>query len=116
MKKKKIITSIIMILVGVSLLLYLLFGSNGIINSKKNPLIGTWTTDGVTKYKFNEDNTGALIVSLGEYKFKYTREKDELFIDFENEKSEDTKYTYTLKDNKLTLKSVNGTFNFKKEK
>ncbi len=85
------------------------------ITTKKDPIIGSWTTDGVTIYTFNEDNTGVLKVSLSEYEFTYTKDKESIFIDFKNERSEDVKYTYTLKDDKLVLKSVNGTFNFKRK-
>lgn len=115
MKKKKIIISILMILLGVAILVYL-------INSKKNNtneidyIIGEWTTDGVTIYKFNEDTTGSLKVSLGEYDFDYKIEDNKLYIDFKNEKSEDSEYTYSISKDKLTLKGKNGEFEFKRNK
>ena len=56
------------------------------------------------------------VMSKGEYKFNYKIEDNKLYIDFANEKSEDTTYTYSLKKEKLTLKSKNGTFVFKKQK
>ena len=116
MKKKKIIISIIMILLGIVLLIYLINDTQK-NNKEENKLIGKWTTDGVTIYTFNEDKTGTLKVSLGEYDFNYKIEEDnKLFIDFKDEKSEDTKYIYSFKDKKLILKSTNGTFNFTKTK
>ena len=57
--------------------------------SAKAKLIGTWTTDDVTTYEFYKNNTGKLVVSLSEYKFKYSLKKNILYIDFENDKSED---------------------------
>ena len=87
------------------------------INNKEetNSIIGEWTTDGVTIYEFNKDNTGKLKVSLGEYDFDYIIKEDKISIDFINEKSEDSEYTYTLNKDKLVLKGKNGTFNFKRK-
>ena len=75
-------------------------------------LIGKWTTDGNTVYEFNEDGSGALIVPVANLPFTYKFENNRIFIDFENEDSEDMFYTYEVTDTKLTLKSVNGTFEF----
>ena len=83
-------------------------------NSVEETIIGKWTTDGVTVYQFNNDNIGVLIVPLSQYDFKYEIDEDSLLIDFISEKSEDSKYTYTLKDGELKLKGANGTFNFKR--
>ena len=83
-------------------------------NNVKDTILGKWTTDEVTVYQFNKDNTGKLIVPLSEYEFTYKIEGDKLYIDFVNEKSEDSEYTYFLKDSKLNLKGKNGTFIFKR--
>ena len=110
--KKKIIIMIVLIIIVICAIIALLLGLN---KTKKPSIIGTWTTDGVTIYKFNKDNTGALIVSLGEYEFTYTIDDDTLEIDFKNERSEDAKYKYTFEDNKLILEGDNGKYTFIKK-
>lgn len=89
-----------------------------LLNTKKTPkksIVGTWTTDGVTTYKFNNDNTGRLIVSLAEYEFTYKITDNKLDIDFKNEKFTDPQYTYYFEDHKLVLNGDNGTFTFIKK-
>lgn len=83
--------------------------------SKESKLIGTWTSDNITIYKFNKKNTGKLIVSLSEYEFKYKIKDKYLYIDFKNDKLEHSKYSYSLKNNKLILKNHKGTFTFNKK-
>ena len=111
MKKKIIIMSILVVL-GLILLVVLILG---IKKPSKNDLVGTWTTDGVTIYKFNKDKTGELIVSLGSYEFTYKVTEGTLAIDFKEERLTDSEYTYTFEDNKLILKGDNGTFTFIKQ-
>ena len=110
--KKKII--IMLILIGI-LLIAIITLLLGLRKTPKTSIIGTWTTDGVTIYKFNKNNRGLLIVSLKEYEFRYKINNNTLEIDFENEKLEDSKYTYTFKDNKLILDGDNGKFTFIKK-
>ena len=52
---------------------------------------------------------------MGEFPFTYKINADTLEIDFENEKSTDSKYTYKFDDNKLILNGDNGTFTFIKK-
>ena len=111
--KKKIIIMIILIVISLVTLIALIFGLK---KSPKGNLIGTWTTDGVTIYEFNKNNTGKLIVSVGEYAFSYKIKDDTLEIDFENEKSTDSKYTYSFDNEKLILEGDNGTFTFVRKK
>ena len=107
-KKTKAITLIALVII------IIIFSILLILKNKKPEfkIKGTWTTDGVTIYKFNEDNTGSLIVSLKEYAFTYKIDKNTLEINFENEKSTDSKYIYTLEDNTLILNGDNGKFTF----
>ena len=86
-----------------------------VVFSDKLKLVGTWTNDNVTIYKFYKNNTGKLIVSLHEYEFNYKLKDNYLYIDFENEKSEDSKYSYSFKEKKLILKNEKGTFTFIKK-
>ena len=123
MKKKKrkkikiklVFPLLIILLVSLIGLFFLFSGTNG-KGKYSNKILGEWTTDGNTVYKFNDDDTGELILPLSKYKFNYEITKNSLFIDFENEKSEDIKCTYSFKEGNLILKSSNGKFTFKKKK
>lgn len=75
-------------------------------------LVGKWTTDGNTVYEFNDDGKGALVVPVMTVPFSYRIDDNIIYIDFENEDSEDTNYNYTLEDDKLVLNSANGSFEF----
>ena len=114
-KKRKIgiIIPICILLFGISIMMLII--SSFIDRSNlSDKFVGKWTTDGVTIYEFKKDNTGTLILPLSNYKFSYKVEKDKLFIDFENEKSIDSKYTYSFDNGKLVLKGSNGKFVFKR--
>ena len=113
-KKKKNIKLVFLLLIIfiISLIVFSIIFKKD--NKYSDKIFGKWTTDEVTVYKFNDDNTGELILPLSKYKFNYEIKKDSLFIDFEDSKSEDINYTYTIKDNKLYLKGKNGEFKFKK--
>ncbi len=108
LKKGPIIVTIILIIVFVIII-------NKMFFSNKSKLIGSWTTDNNTIYEFYKNNTGKLIVSLSEYDFKYSLKNNILYIDFINEKSEDTKYKYNFSNKKLVLKNKNGIFTFTKK-
>ena len=107
--KKILILACIIIVVCVALI-FLFKGKNKI----ENKFIGEWTTDGVTIYEFKKDNTGVLKVSLSDYDFTYEIKDDKLYIDFKNEKSEDSEYTYEFKEDKLILTGKYGVFTFKR--
>ena len=118
-KNARIITIFILIIIAVMGIIF--FNNRKNDNSPKftaeekkivASLVGKWTTDGNTVYEFNEDGTGALIVPVANLPFTYKFENDQLFIDFENENSDDVFYTYEVTDTKLNLTSVNGTFEF----
>ena len=83
-----------------------------ILSSSKSKIVGIWTTDNVTTYEFYKNNTGKLIVSLSEHEFKYSLKKNILYIDFENEKLEDSKYKYKFTNKKLILSNEKGEFKF----
>ena len=106
--KAKVI-ALIIVLIFLVLIICALF------RGKSNPLLGKWQNDnGDTVYQFDKDYTGKLIISIGEIKYKYTIEDDKVSVDFESESSEDTVFTFEIKDEKLILKSKNGTFTFNK--
>ena len=110
MKKKVKLIIAIIVLIIIGIILYLTLNK-----PYKSKIIGSWTTDGITIYKFNKDNTGSLIVSLKEYNFKYKIDNKNIEIDFDNENSIDSKYTYYFEDNKLILNGDNGNFTFIKK-
>ena len=113
MKKRKLKSVCFCIFIVILIILILVMYK--VFFSEKSKIVGTWTTDNVTIYKFNKNNTGKLIVSLSEYEFKYTLKNDVLYIDFINDKSEDSEYNYSFKNNKLVLKNEKGTFTFTKK-
>ena len=112
-KSVKIFLILVLFVIVVAICCKLTFKEKEVV---KDSLIGKWTTDGNTIYQFDKDNIGSLIVPLSNYEFSYKIDGDKLFIDFKNEKSEDSTYTYSLEDNKLTLKGKIGTFIFKRVK
>ncbi len=85
-----------------------------LVNKKSNPVVGKWKTDKGTIYQFDKDYTGKLIVSTGEYKYKYEIDDNIITVDFENESSIDTKFKYKIEDSKLILENDNGVFTFEK--
>lgn len=110
-KLKRSVYLYIMIVIVFSILLLCRF-----LFSAKTKLIGTWTTDNITTYQFYRNNTGKLIVSLSEYTFKYNLKKNILYINFEDDKSEDSKYEYKFINKKLVLSNEKGTFTFTKKR
>ncbi len=108
--KKNVILCIVLI-IGIILVMLGIFK---VINSK-NKLIGSWTTDGVTVYEFNKNGKGKLILPLAEYEFNYKTKSNKLSIDFINDKSEDSDYTYSFKMKKLVLEGEKGVFIFSKK-
>ena len=111
-KINNLIIPICLFIIIDSIILIIFMSNNK--KTKSNTIIGSWTTDGVTIYTFNKDNTGVLKVSLTEYDFTYTIDDKNLFIDLKNEKAKDVNYTYKFKDDKLILNGENGEFTFKK--
>ena len=116
--KKTKIKRFILLIISIIAILFLIFAiiKKPEEKEKSKTIIGTWTTDGVTTYQFNKNNTGKLIVPLSEYEFTYKIEDDSLSIDFKNEKSIDSKYKFHFEKDNLILEGSNGKFIFKKVK
>ena len=112
--KKRYKVSIVKVVALIVVLLILCILISNLLSRKDNSIVGKWTTDKGTIYQFNKDNTGKLIISVGEFNYKYEIKDDKVFIDFENENSTDTEFVYKFEDDKLILKNNNGTFTFKK--
>ncbi len=113
--KKKFKTNILIMIVLLIIVLVLLFFIVKALLRPKNELLGTWTTDGITIYQFDENDTGKMIASSREYEFTYKVSGDKLTIDFKNEKSADRTYDYSIEDDKLILKFENKTYTFVKK-
>lgn len=74
--------------------------------SADRPIVGTWDYDSVTVYRFDKGGKGALELPNSTYEFSYKTVGDRLTIDFDSEFATDSSYTFTAKENKLTLVSV----------
>ncbi len=120
-KKKRIIIAIIIAAILIALIIrtIVLINNNkdSLFISKnekavRNAITGRWTTDGNTVYECDETGKGALIVPVATLPFSYKVEDDKIFIDIENEDSEDATYTYEIIENKLILVNEIGTFEF----
>ena len=66
-------------------------------------IIGFWTLDGTTNYRFEEDGIGALVLPEHEFSFSYTVEEDELTLEFEDAGIDPAVFTFTLEDDTLIL-------------
>ncbi len=69
----------------------------------KEDLAGLWTIDDVTSYRFSKDGTGALILPEHKYAFSYTLKEDKLTLKFENSKIKKAVFTITLEEDTLTM-------------
>ena len=67
-------------------------------------ITGTWTLDGVTNYRFDEDGVGELILPEHEFPFSYTAEEEELTLLFDDSSSKPVVFTFTLEDDTLILR------------
>ena len=105
MKKAKVFKLIMAIVLVIISILFIMINSNKI--SRK--IMGTWTTDGITIYKFEKHKSGTLVLPLAEYKFKYSIKDNILSIDFENEKVTDSEYEISFEGDNLILKNTNKT-------
>lgn len=76
---------------------------------ESNNIIGTWTTDGVTIYKFDNKGKGSLNTSLSKYDFSYIINDNKIYIDFENEKAIDSSFEFSIKEDTLTIKGIDET-------
>lgn len=69
-------------------------------------LIGTWDLDGITAYQFDGNGNGSLNLPDNSYSFTYKIKDNSLSIDFESEAARDVSYTFTVREEKLLLVSV----------
>ncbi len=110
-RRRRIITvSAAIILALLIFLIVILVKSCGSDNSAVNPykqIQGEWAVDSVTKYLFNSDGNGALILPNDTYDFTYEIDNGVITIDFTSDLVIDSSYSYTIENNKLTITDVN---------
>lgn len=80
-----------------------------VMNMRKDKLFGTWTTDGITIYKFNGKGQGSLVTSLSRYEFNYKIKKNKLYIDFLSDKAKDANYEFSIDEDKLQINGLDET-------
>lgn len=70
---------------------------------RQDELVGRWTVDGVTTYRFDKDGTGVLILPAHEYVFTYTTTVNKLSLTFADSKVKDGVFIFEINDNLLSL-------------
>lgn len=106
-KKSKMFLSIIIIIILITI--FIINKEKIFMNFGSNKIRGTWTTDGVTIYKFDNNGKGSLITSLSKYDFSYKINDNKIYIDFENEKAIDSSFEFSIKEDTLTIKGIDET-------
>lgn len=97
------------IIIFIVLILTIVIAVAVLINMRKDKLFGTWTTDGITIYKFNGKGEGSLVTSLSRYEFNYKIKKNKLYIDFLSDKAKDANYEFSIDEDKLIVNGIDHT-------
>ncbi len=107
MKAKKTIVISAAALMGAVTFLTACGGNGGSADDKKeNTIVGEWVSEeynGSFIYTFKEDGSGNYDASGVQMPFTYTLEGDKLSITYEGD-TDPFNTTYSIKDNKLTIK------------
>lgn len=114
-RKRSANTARNLMIIAICVLFVILVGCGVLLFSgNRSSLEGVWDLDGVTVYRFDSKNTGALVLPSGEYAFVYTKDGNSLSIDFASERAKDAQYTFAVKGDVLTLvggtDTTNGTY------
>ena len=80
-----------------------------LIITHKDNLYGSWTTNGVTVYRFNGKGKGSLVTSLSRYEFNYKIKKNKLYIDLLSDKAKDANYEFSIDEDKLIVEGIDQT-------
>ena len=102
------IVAILVVLIIVVLVLKLNKKTNNVENIDTS-LLGTYSYEGDTKYKFDKNGRGSLSVGKDKYSYSYKIEDSKLIIDFDDEHVHDATYSYQLDNNSLKLIGEEGT-------
>ena len=106
---KKILISVITVLIMVCALFVLTGCENKKDENKSNGIVGTWEYKGSISaiYTFNDDGTGIYDFSGQKMEFTYKTDKDKISITYKgNTAPFDT--VYEIKDNELNIKDSFG--------
>lgn len=110
--KKTILIVLLLTIFGI------LFIFRDSINFTNDELKGIWTTDEVTIYEFDGKGKGTMRLPNSEYNFSYIIHKNQIYIDFDNDKAKDSDYEFSFENDKLILKGIKtttGTYTFKRK-
>lgn len=103
-----IIIGIVAILsLGIFLIFH--FHQENIASKELLQLQGQWVYDEYTQYEFDGNGKGCMCLEDLHYAYTYTVDKNELYLDFEDDSLHDCAYTFTLNENKLVLVGGEGT-------
>ena len=102
-KNKLIIAGVAVLAVVIAVVVLVIMAVN------RNSLTGTWLYEDGTRYRFDEDNTGAMILGDYEYKYTYKISGNKVKINYERSEVHDAEYTFEINGDKLTLHGGEGT-------
>lgn len=109
-KKRHQKRTIFFIILALIILVVVLIGIIN-INSRSdlNAFEGTWIYDTYTSYEFDGKGNGCMRLEELSYEYTYTVQDDELKIDFKDNSVRDCTYTFSIKDDTLTIIGGEGT-------
>lgn len=93
---------------GITIMLLVVLIIVAVILFQKDELKGTWNYDETTVYQFDGDGKGTLVLPSKNYEFNYEIKKNELFIDFLDEKARDFVYKFEVDKDMLILVDKKG--------
>ncbi len=108
-RRRIVVVTAATILALLIFLIVILVKSCGSDSSATNPykqIQGKWAVDSVTKYEFNSDGNGALILPNDTYDFTYEIDNGVITIDFTSDLVIDSSYTYDITGKQLTITDV----------
>lgn len=103
-RKRRILLLTLLLIVAVITVIVI-----ALVNKPDIKIIGVWQYNEYTKYEFAEDGTGCLCADDAHYEYTYKLSGDKVIIDFEKDIVRDCEYSYSVKDNTLTLIGGDGT-------
>ena len=105
------IVGLILVIAVIAVILIFLFKPSDTKNdpAKADALSGAWVYDQYTKYEFDGYGKGCMCLSDTHYEYSYKINGNTLSMDFENEAVHDCSYTFSAKDNTLTIVGGEGT-------
>ena len=105
------IVGLVVVIAVIAVISIILFKPSDTKNdpTKADALSGAWMYDQYTKYEFDGYGKGCMCLSDTHYEYSYKINGNTLSMDFENEAVHDCSYTFSVKDNTLTIVGGEGT-------